>query len=281
MSRKRQPKPKALVDVVIPVLGRFDLLAKCLDALPEAFGEHPYRVYIFDNGSEKAEANEFYAKLDLSKHSVIRYSSNVGFPRACNIAFGKGRSPLAFFLNSDVILSPGSVDYLVRAMDDPKTAVAGMKLLFPSEQATQEAELTTGNRPGNTLQHICLAVDIKGMIGHAFVGWDADHPKVVNIKHTFPGMMVTGAALLTRREVFRKAKMFDEDFSPGTFEDCSFCLTVQEMGYNVVTVPEAVGVHYTNATAEQLKIGFPIQENYYKFMQKWRGKIKQTDIEVL
>ena len=281
MSRKRKSKPKALVDVVIPVLERFDLLGKCLAALPEAFGDHPYRVYIFDNGSEKLVANEFYAKLDLSKHSVIRSHQNVGFPAACNRAFSKGRSPLVFFLNSDVVLLPGSVDYIIRAMDNPKTAVCGMKLIFPSELETQEAELTLHNRPGSALQHICLTTNIRGMINHAFVGWDANHPKVVNIKRTFPGMMVTGAALMTRRDVFRRAGKFDEMYSPGTHEDIDLCLTVQEMGYNVVTVPEAIGVHYTNATAEQLKIGFPVQENYYKFMQKWRGKVKQTDIEVL
>jgi hypothetical protein len=36
MSKKRVKRVQTLVDICIPVYGRFDLLEKCLEAIPEA-----------------------------------------------------------------------------------------------------------------------------------------------------------------------------------------------------------------------------------------------------
>jgi hypothetical protein len=56
MSRKRRKKPQkpqTLIDICIPVYGQFDLLARCLDAIPDALGDLTYQVFLFDNDSPK------------------------------------------------------------------------------------------------------------------------------------------------------------------------------------------------------------------------------------
>jgi GT2 family glycosyltransferase len=279
MSRKRsKPTPKTLVDVIIPVLNRFDILYECLQCLPDAFGSIPYHVYIYDNGSERLDADNFYEANQAENISVFRSMQNHGFPIACNTSFRKGRSPLVFFLNSDVLLHPNSGDLLVRAMDDPKTGVIGMKLVFPTEEQLVKAGLNMGIRPAQKLQHIGIMSNIKGQFGHIFVGWSADHPKVNAVSDV---LGVTGAALMTRRMLFSQAGMFWTGYGAGTYEDLDYCLTIKEMGYNVKVEPKAVGVHYTGATAETHKLGFPMRENYQKFMLRWRDKLVQTDIDVL
>ena len=90
-----------------------------------------------------------------------------------------------------------------------------------------------------------------------------------------------GAALMTRRQIFSAAGMFWEGYGKGTWEDVDFSMAVKEMGKRVVAVPEAVGTHYTGATATQQNTGFPMGENYQKFLLRWRAKLKQTDIDVL
>jgi len=287
MSRKRTIKPKTLVDIIIPVLGRFDILDACLKSIPDAAGEVSYHIYIYDNGSDRIEANAFYEPLDKTTISITRNSTNIGFPNACNTAFKKGRSPLVFFLNSDVVLEPGSIDKLVRAMDDPAIGVAGMKLVFPTEQQLALADLPTNIRPAQRLQHIGLASTVRGMVGHLFSGWSADHPKVNSMSQERKDgsfrdpMAVTGAALMTRRKIFSFAGMFWLGYGKGSWEDVDYCLTVKEMGKRVAVVPESVGIHYTGATATQQNIGFPLGENYQKFLLRWRDRLKQTDIDVL
>jgi len=266
MSRKRRKeKLQTLIDVLIPVYGRFDLLKECLEAIPDAMSNLTYQVYLFDNASPREEADKFYPTLDRSI-KVIRSKDNLGFPKACNRLAGASKSPLIFLLNSDVILDPGSVDLLVRTIDDPKIGVVGMKLVFPDNSG----ELEPTRRPAGKLQHIGLTTDIRANVIHAFMGWSPDHPRVMAQREVFA---VTGAALMTRRNIWSKAKGFNEIYGHGTFEDVDYCMTVREMGYNVVVEPKAAGIHYTNATAEKYGIGYPLQQNQMIFMQRWGNKL--------
>ena len=272
MSRKRtrkkqQKTPQTLVDILIPVLGRFDLLERCLESIPEAIGDIPYQIYIFDNNSPKEEADEFYKSLDRSIR-VTRSKQNWGFPTACNRLVNAGTSPLVFLLNSDVILYKESIDLLVREMDDPKMGVCGMRLIFPDD-----VDVLTKNvqiRPAGKLQHIGLATNIRAEVIHPFISWTADHPRVMVQREVFA---VTGAALMTRREIWRKIKGFREEYGLGTFEEVDFQMSVRELGYNIVVVPEAAGLHYTGATAEQYGIGYNLQGNQMTFLQRWGNKI--------
>lgn len=268
MSRKRRrkkpQKPQTLIDVCIPVHGRFDLLRKCLEYIPDAFGDITYQIYIFDNGSPKEEADLFYP-VDRSI-KVIRSKENIGFPRACNRMVAAGRSPLIFLLNSDVMLAENSVDLLVREMDNPDVGVVGMRLVFPIEHAGLEPN----RRPAGRLQHIGLTTNIRGEVIHPFMAWNPDHPRVMAQREVFA---VTGAALMTRRNIWSRLKGFDEMYGQGTFEDADFCMTVRELGYNILVVPEATGVHYTGATVEKYQVGYPVQYNYNQFMQKWNQKV--------
>jgi GT2 family glycosyltransferase len=263
--RKKQQRPQVLVDVCIAVYGRFDLLAKCLEAIPDAIGDITYQVYLFDNDSPREDADEFYPTLDRSIR-VIRSKHNLGFPKACNRMANASKSPLIFLLNSDIILDTGSIDLLVREMDNLKTGVVGMKLVFPEDAKGLEPN----RRPAGKIQHIGLTTTIKTEIIHPFMGWSVDHPRVMAQREVFA---VTAAAMMTRRSIWRKAKGFDEVYGGGTFEDVDFCCAVREMGYNIVVEPKASAVHYTNATAEKYGIGFPLHQNQMIFMQRWRDKI--------
>jgi O-antigen biosynthesis protein len=281
MSRKHKQIPKqvkvqeskSIVDVIIPVFRRFDLLWKCLIALPEAMGDIPYKLYMVDNGSPKEEADAFYKQFQYPI-TIIRNKENLGFPRACNLAAKRGSSPFLFFLNSDVILEPNSVSKLVAEFDDPKVGVCGMKLVFPPETAS--VNLNQDIRPPNKIQHVGIMTNIRGDFYHIFVGWDADHPKP-NAMRTPDA--VTGAALMVRRNLFTKAGYFNEIYGTGCFEDCELCMMAKELGYNVIVNTSACGIHYVAATAEFYKIPYALGYNRMTFLQRWGNKMQYREHE--
>jgi GT2 family glycosyltransferase len=281
MSRKRQKrrkpvKTKSLLDICILVHGRFDLLTQCIQSIPDAVGDISYHVYLWDNASpDKAIADEFYAH-PIEHTTVIRNSHNAGFPKGCNAAASRGKSPLIFFLNSDVILHSGSIDKLVRIMDEPKVGVAGMKLVFPEEHAG----LNPAIRPAGRLQHIGLSSNIRAEITHPFISWSPDHPKVMAMADKEP-LGVTGAALMTRRNLWTKAKGFFDGYGRGTYEDIDYCMTVREMGYNIAVDPQAVGIHYVGATAEKYNVPYNLHYNRMTFMQRWGEKLSWWDWRIL
>jgi GT2 family glycosyltransferase len=133
-------------------------------------------------------------------------------------------------------------------------------------------------RPPGRLQHICLSVNYAGRIYHPFLGWSLDHPRINGLQTVFA---VTGAAMMVRRSLFVQAGGFLEDYGMGTFEDVDLCMMSRELGLNVVTVPAAEAVHYTNATAEQLKLGFPMHINDSLFKARWGSKLIWWDFFTL
>ena len=277
-KRKRnynQPqKPKELLNIVIAVYGRFDLLKRCLKSIPEAAGEISYNIILVDNNSpDQAEADIFYEQIKDNKNVIlIRNKQNLGFPRACNLGARKGNAPLIFMLNSDVILEPLSIDKMVRVLDDPKIGVAGMKLIFPDDAG--ELRQNKYVRPNGKIQHVGLATNARGEFFHIFLGWSPDHPKVNKVREVYA---VTGAALMTRRHLWERAKGFNENYGGGTYEDVHYCLQVRDMGYNVITEVNAQGTHYTNASSEKYGIGFPLEVNRLTFLSQWANKLNWTE----
>jgi GT2 family glycosyltransferase len=272
-SSPASPVSKTLVDVVIPVHRRIDLLEKCLKSIPDAMGGISYRVIIVDNNTPQEEKRELYPSLiEDNQITVIQLGQNSGFPSACNLGVRKGKSPLIFLLNSDVILDPGSLMELVLTMDDPSIGVAGMKLVFPEDVGER---LNPQIRPARKIQHVGLASNIRGEFIHAYVGWSEDHPKPNNVRDMYA---VTGAALMTRRVIWKRANGLFEEYKQGGYEDVDYCLTVRDMGFNVVVNPKASGVHYTGATAEYYQMPHPLMMNRMLFMSRWGEKLNYTEL---
>jgi len=264
-STERKVKPK-LLDIVIPVYNRFDLLTKCLNSIPTAVNEKfEYNIVLVDNASNKDEAREFYDGLDGS-HSIIRNGENLGFPKACNQGARRKASPLILFLNSDVILWDNSLSYMVDAMDDPQVGVCGMKLLFPEDLGGLQSSNIV--RPRGKVQHVGIAMNIRTEVFHIFLGWDADHPKVNALRNV---NMVTGASIMTRRFIWNKVGGFLEAYGLGTYEDVDYCLGVKQLGYNVIVETKAVGYHYTGASLEEAKMQYPLMQNRLLFLQRWQN----------
>jgi GT2 family glycosyltransferase len=270
-KRNRHTAPQktdTLVSIIIPIYGRFDLLNRCIEALPEASKGLPYEVILVDNASpDKDEAFEFYR--GKTEFKLFKNNKNEGFPKACNQGARWAKSPLLFFLNSDVILEKDAIDYLVREMDDPEVGVCGTRLLFPPYAEGLNQQI----RPPNKIQHVGLETDIHGRFQHSFIGWDADHPKVMKQREVYA---VTGAALMTRKKIWDKIGGFDEAYGLGTYEDMSLCLSVRDLGYNVIVSVKATGIHFTGATAESQKIQYPMEYNRLIFLQKWGNRLAWT-----
>jgi len=277
MSKRKRYSPinkfKPLVSIIIPVMGRFDLLTQCLDAIPEAANGLGVEVILIDNNSPKEEADKFYSELKPETPlTLIKNSANVGFPKACNMGANRSIAPLLFFLNSDVILHKNAIDYLVKDMDDPKIGIAGMLLVFPEYSDGLNPDI----RPAGKVQHVGMDTNIHGNWIHTFVGWDANNPKVLQQREVYA---VTGAAIMTRRKLFLKVGGFQEIYGLGTYEDIDFCMSVRESGYNIVVNTKAVGIHHTGATAEFYKIGYPMNQNRLTFLQRWANKLRWSEYE--
>lgn len=264
-----QNNKKALIDLVITFANRFDMLKVCLDAIYREAQTHPLSITIIDDFSPAEErlSNEELFHYDEEKdpaHNIVsykvkRHQATEGFPRSANEGAREGKAPIVMFISDDVELHEGALDKVIRRLDDLTIGIVGIKLLFPPSS-------TSPIRPAGKVQHVGLALNIRGEPIHPLVGWNPDN---FRCKISRDVWAVTGACLTIRRNLFNQVGGFDLDYGRGTFEDCSLAMNVRKLGKRIFLDAEAQAYHYVGATMEKKQEAFPLQNNLMIFRSKW------------
>jgi GT2 family glycosyltransferase len=223
-----EPKP---ISIIIPVRDRVDLLARCLDSITRETTYAPYEIVIVDNDSRTEEARAYLAGL---KHRVLNYGGPFNYSAINNLAVEQTDNPWLLFLNNDTEVIDGDwLTTMAEHIQRPEVGAVGPRLLYPDD----------------TVQHGGIVVGVGGIAEHAFRGFPAEAPGVCRqLQVTRNYSAVTGACLLTRRDVFNKVHGFDEERLPVTFNDVDLCLKIRRAGYLVVYTPFARLYHHESGT---------------------------------
>jgi GT2 family glycosyltransferase len=224
------PEPKR-ISIIIPVRDRVDLLRRCLASLTSHTRYEPYEIVIVDNDSQSVEMREYLSQLE---HRVLRFSGPFNYSAMNNLAAEQTDSPWLLFLNNDTeIVEAGWLSALAEHVQRPEVGAAGARLLYGDD----------------TVQHAGVVVGVGGIAEHAFRGFPADSPGVCRqLQVTRNYSAVTGACLLTRRDVFEEIGGFDEEKLPVTFSDVDLCLKMRRAGYLIVYTPFARLYHHESSS---------------------------------
>ncbi len=224
--RRDIPDPKK-ISIIIPVRDRIDLLARCIGSLETRTNYDPYEIVVVDNDSSSDEAAAYFSNF---KHRLLHFSGPFNFSAINNFAVQQTDSPWLLFLNNDTeAIEPGWLSAMAEHVQRPEVGAVGARLLFSD----------------NTVQHAGIVVGVGGIAEHAFRGFPAEAPGVCRQLQVFRNYSaVTGACLMTRREVFEEVGGFDEERLPVTFNDVDLCLKMRRAGYVIVYTPYAKLYHH-------------------------------------
>lgn len=237
------------------------LLAKCLESIVKRPPAVPYEIVVVDNAStdgsvEWLRAAQSNGLLKGAGFRLIENTENFGFARANNIAFRQTSSRLVFLLNSDTEVREGAIDRLIETLkSNEKAGGCGPKLLNPDgslqhsvyrNPPTAWEILVTGLR-----LYYLLPRRIRGAL---LLGPYWDHASRRKAR------MLSGAAILLRKEVIDSVGGFDEEFH-FYGEDIELCLRIVNSGWELWFEPDAQIVHHGAASAllrwgseEQLRV---------------------------
>jgi GT2 family glycosyltransferase len=230
------------ISIIIPVRDRVQLLKRCVESITRETTYAPYEIVIVNNDSETEEARDF---LSSTKHRVLNYPGPFNFSALNNFAVEQTENPWLLFLNNDTEAIDGDwLTIMAEQIQRVEVGAVGPRLLYPDD----------------TVQHAGIVVGVGGIAEHAFRGFPAEAPGVCRqLQVTRNYSAVTGACLLTRREVFNKVHGFDEERLPVTFSDVDLCLKIRRAGYLVVYTPFARLYHYESGsrrrTVEPMETG--------------------------
>ncbi|CAN5650603.1 hypothetical protein BH18VER1_BH18VER1_11900 [soil metagenome] len=228
---KRDIRKPRKVSIIIPARDGIPLLSRCIESLVKKTNWAEYEIVIVNNDSESGEAHEYFHQ---TPHRLLHFEGPFNFSAINNFAVEQTDSPWLLFLNNDVEIIDGE---WLRAMAEhvqrPEVGAVGARLLYPDD----------------TIQHAGVVLGVGGIAQHAFRDFPAEDPGVNRqLQVTRNYSSVTGACLMTRREVFEEVGGFDEQRLPGTFNDVDLCLKMHRAGYLIVYTPFAKLYHHESAT---------------------------------
>jgi GT2 family glycosyltransferase len=244
-----------VVSIVIPTRDRAALLRRAVKTLFENSDWPNKELIIVDNGSvEQSTVALFERMRGLPNVVILRHDETFNFARLINAGARASRGEVLAFLNNDVETEDRNwLAPLGRIAVDPRVGVVGPKLLHPD----------------GSVQHAGIVLGIGGFVGHAGRWRAADDPGPYGMLTTTRRISaVTGACLLTRRDVFDAIGGFDEAF-PVEFNDVDYCLRVAMAGYAVVYAAAPSLVHKEGSTRQTAPLREQERMDQRLFVQRW------------
>ena len=243
----KQPK----VSIIIPTKDNGFLLRKCLRSIEYNTDYENYEIIIIDNNSIKTETKQFLKSLP---YKVISYNDNFNFSKMNNVAFSHSSGEYLLFLNDDTeALMPQWLNDMVSVCQQKDVGAVGAKLIYRT----------------NEIQHAGMVFLKNGFFFHPF-----DHESFQSdTQFDFINLMrecssVTGACLLTKREIFENISGFDEQFDV-FYGDSDLCFKIRELGFKIIYTPQAILRHDGSTKIRQaVRLFIPV-ENHDSFVKKW------------
>ncbi len=221
--------------VVVSTRDRPEVLVRCLESVREQ-EPPPLELIVVDSAPRHRDAREVAERLGAGYLRLQRR----GLSRARNRGFRAARGEVVVFLDDDVVLHPGCLGALLREFHDPRTAMAGGRIVLEGgdPDAREAFEAFGGFDPGPDRRVV-----------------DADTPgwfELVNF-----GGLGSGAMLAVRHSALSSSPPFDERLGRGGALDAgeemyAYHASV-ERGYRVVYTPDAVAGHPAPESLRELR----------------------------
>ncbi len=238
-------QPNELVSILIPVLNQHALLEKALRSIARHTPQ-PHEIVVVDNGSGP-ETKAFLASADVR---LVVNPVNRGFAAAVNQAVDAAAGETLVLANSDIEVTPGWLDELLAALDQPGAGLVGPLTNYAS--GSQQ-----------------IPVDYDRCGGPEGMARELRHWRQGAVREVD---RVVGFLLACRRTTAELVGPWDERFGIGNFEDDDYCLRVRLLGLRCLVAEGAYVHHEGSATfrAERIDYKQLIDANRAIFHEKWR-----------
>ena len=231
---------RQLVSVIIPTIGteravrseHVRLVTHCVESLLARTTYANWELVLVTSESTPPAAIEEVAAIAGDRLTVAPVAGSFNFSRSVNEGARVARGELLLFLNDDIeVIEPRWLERMVGVAQEPSIGVVGAKLLFEDGR----------------VQHLGVVHNDAWEPAHAFefTADDGAHFGMGLLDLDY--LAVTGACLLTSRDVFEEVGGFTEAL-PLNYNDVDFCFKVLESGHRVVSTPTALLYHFESAS---------------------------------
>ncbi len=220
-----------LLSIIIPNKDHADDLKKCIDSIVRVSNYKNYEFIIVENNSEEKGTFQAYEELEKKYPfvKVVYWDKEFNYSAINNFGVEYAAGDYILLLNNDTeLISPDGISDMLGICMRNDVGVVGAKLLYEDD----------------TVQHAGIVLGFGGFAGHVFNGIgknDLGYMMRARINCNYSA--VTGACLMTKKNVFKEVGGMTEEFKVG-LNDVDYCLKVRDYGYLVVYDAFSLWHHY-------------------------------------
>ena len=218
-------------------------LAECLRSIVENPPRVPFEIVVVDNASTDGSAEWLRSDgcarmVSGTTFKLIEAGENLGYGRANNLGVASTSARSVLILNPDTRVTDGAIQKLLDTLNsDPSIGIVAPKLLYADGRLQYSVTRLPENPFGIFIQGLNLNRILPRRLFATWLyadNWTYDERRSVPI--------VSGAAMMCRRELFDKGGGFDPTiFMYG--EDFELCVRVRRKGWKICFEPDAVIYH--------------------------------------
>ena len=241
-------------------------------------------VWLVDNSAQDAGVAADAAALREASAGMpwvrmLAPGSNLGFGRACNLAFAKSKAEFFLLLNPDARIAVDDVLLLARALADQPGLGAVSPKIFWNEQRTFVSPAAFPQTPGYSMA-LALATHSRRLTQWAAQRSLSGAMRQMASKHLFEVPFLAGSVMMVRRKAVLSAKgLFDPDYFM-FFEDSDLSVRLRRAGYALAMVPAACAEHEYRHKAFKADMMAKSQHQYfskqYPSFYYWSDKLARV-----
>lgn len=243
-----------LTSIIIPVYNAHEYTENCLKSIAKYTED--YEVILIDNGSRPQYRYDDIPAEMGPRATIFRFKENKGFPVAVNLGMKIAKGDYVCILNNDLVVTPGWLGSLLHYINTdlldivgPTTnSISGPQKVAVPYYSNEEELAVVANRNANS--------------------------KFQQFSRLY---RLVGFCMVMKRATWEAVGEFDEEFSPGNFEDDDFCLHAIDKGFRLGYAHDSYIHHFGSITHGLLGINYNslLARNFKIFSSKWgewRGK---------
>jgi GT2 family glycosyltransferase len=209
------------ISIIIPNRHDSEPLERCIESLTSKTSYPNYEVFIVQGDTQSPNVHHYFSGLP-HRFLALPGASNISALR--NFAVKQTAAPWLLFLGDNIeVIEADWLTVMAEHIQRSEVGAVGARLLNPND----------------TIEHAGIVLGVNGIAQPAFRGFPAEHPGANRqLQITRNCSAVSGACMLTRRDVLQEVGGFDESL-PESLADVDLCLKMQCADYLIVYTPFA------------------------------------------
>jgi GT2 family glycosyltransferase len=247
-----------LVSIVIPTNGqprevRYEtvhLVTHCVKSILETSTYENYEIVVVaDISTPMGVLNELRAAAG-DRLRIVPFDRPFSFSAKINVGAVRSEGEHLLLLNDDMeVITPNWIERMVMYSSRPEIGAVGGRLIWEDGR----------------LQHVGVEFN-EGLPGHPYRGYERDFGGYVNaVRIARNCLAVTGACLMTRRELFEELGGLSTTL-PVNYNDIDYCLKLRATGRATVYDPDLVMYHFESSSRSAEVDAWEKQ----RLLERWR-----------